>query len=202
MSRANAALALPVALLAALALAPPSWHLPAMLVAWALLRATAQDVQRSFGRLRRWALALVILCLLGAAFGPRDARLLSLAWSRAGALSATTMVARAFAIVSLTSLAASALPMRDWLRRARNPVVRRLLEVIIVASNLVPVQLRALSTASANLRERRPGLLKLPQRAWLLAAHASLRAALLAESVAFDMAVAAHNALPDRKESP
>ena len=71
---------------------------------------------------------------------------------------------------------------------------RRLVEVVVIAANLVPVQLRALSAASSTLKERRPGILRLPKRLWLLAVHSAMRAAILAESVAFDMAVAAHNA--------
>lgn len=191
-----------IALLVALAMLPPEWHLPVGIAGWALLRWGARDIHRTLGRPWRWLQALALLCLLGALFGTTDARMLSFGWSKSGALSGATMVVRAFALVALTSLASSALPLRRWTERVRNPVARRLIEVVVVAANLVPVQLRALSTASSTLKERRPGLLRLPRRLWLLAVHSSLRAAILAEGVAFDMAVAAHNAAGGRKESP
>jgi len=190
-----------IALLIALALVPPEWHLPLGIVGWALLRLGAPDVHRTLGRPWRWLQALAFLCLLGAIFGTTDSHVASVGWSKSGALSGPTMVVRAFALVALTSLASSVLPIRRWTERIRNPVARRLIEVVVVAANLVPVQLRALSCASSTLKERRPGLLRLPKRLWLLTVHSSLRAAVLAESVAFDMAVAAHNAGGSRKES-
>ncbi len=200
MKPSKLALAMPAALLSALALLPPVWHLPCGLGAWAILRWSARDVHRTLGRPRRWLLGLASLCLLGAAFGQADTHVLAIPLSKAGALAGASMVVRAFAMVTLTSLVASTLPARRWLTRIRHPLARRLMEVVIVASNLVPVLVRSLATASTTLRERRPGLRRLPRRLWLLAVHASLRAAMLAESVAFDMAIEAHNARGDGKE--
>jgi hypothetical protein len=183
-----------VALLATLELLPPQWHLPAGIAGWALLRWGVRDVHKSLGRPLRWLQGLICLCLLGTIFGPTDAHVLSIGVSKAGALSGTTMVVRMFAIVALTSLVSAAIPVRRWAGRIRNPAAQRVIEMVIVASNLVPVLLRALSTASSTLKQRRPGWSNLPKRLWLLAVHSSLQAAMLAENVAFDMAIAAHNA--------
>ncbi len=200
MTASKASLLVTLGLLVALAILPPVWHLPIGMAGWAVMRWGVRDVHRTLGRPRRWLQGLAGLCLLGAIFGPVDAHVLSLGVSKAGALSGTTMVVRAFAIVALTSLASSALPIRRWASRIRNPAAQRVMEVVIVASNLVPVLLRSLGTATATLGERRPGVLRLPQRIWLLAVHSSLRAAMLAENVAFDMAITAHNLGSDRKE--
>lgn len=189
-----------LALLLALAIAPAPWHLPIGAAGWLGLRWAVPDVHRTTGRLRRWLQALAVLCLLGAAFGPVDHHIHTAGVSAAGALSGVTMVVRAFAIVALTSIASSALPIRRWAGRVRSPAARRVIEVVVVATNLVPVLLRALSTASSTLSERRPGLLQLPRRLWLLAVHSSLRTAMLAENVAFDMAIAAHNIDPGGEE--
>jgi hypothetical protein len=194
MTFARLSLVVAVALLVGLALTPPLWHLPLGVVGWLVLRWGARDVHRGLGRPWRWLQALVALSLLGAVFGSADAELLSVPFSKSGALSGATMVVRAFALVALTSLATSVLPVRRWVERIRHPAARRLVEVVVVAANLVPVQLNALTVASVTLKERRPGLVSLPSRLWLLAVHSSLRAAMLAESVAFDMAIAAHNA--------
>jgi hypothetical protein len=192
-----------IALLVAVALLPAAWHLPLGIAGWTLLRCAARDVHRTIGRPWRWLQGLVALCALGALFGTVDAHVLSIGWSKTGALSGASMIVRAFALVALTSLASSSLPARQWMDRIRHPAARRLIEVVVVAANLVPVQLRALSVASNTLKERRPGLHRLPTRLWLLAVHSALRAAILAESVAFDMAIASHNACggPSRKES-
>jgi len=188
-----------VGLLVALVLLPAVWHLPVGIAGWLVLRLTLPDVHRGFGRPRRWLSLLFVLCLLGAVFGPADQTAafasVSFAWSKSGALSGVTMVVRAFALVALFSVASSAFPLRRWIERINNPVVRRCLGVAMVATNLVPVQLRALSVASNNLKERRPGIRQLPKRMWLLATHSVLRSAMLAEGVALDMAVAAHNAV-------
>jgi hypothetical protein len=192
-----ARLGLVLALLVAVAALPAAWHLPMGIAVWALLRLGAPDLHRTLGRPGRWLKSLVVLCALGACFGTAD---LSVGLSTSGALSGATMVVRAFALVALGTLASSALPVRRWSERVRHPAVRRLIEVVVVAANLVPVELRALSTAASALRDRRPGPLGLPKRMWLLAVHSSVRAAMLAESVAFEMALAAHNA-GGRKES-
>lgn len=200
MNAPKTCLVVAVAQLVALTSLAPRWHLPVGIVGWAILRWGVRDVHRSLGRPWRWLQGLAALCLLGALFGPVDTHLVSVGVSKAGALSGTTMVVRAFAIVALTSLASSALPIRRWADRIRNPAAQRVIEVAVVASNLVPVLLRAFSTASSTLRERRPGLRRFPQRLWLLAVHSSLQAAMLAESVAFDMAIAAHNARADAQD--
>lgn len=199
--KAGVSFTLAISLLIALALLPAVWHLPLGIAGWLLLRWISRDVLRTMGRPLRWLQALAALCLLGALFGPVDSHLLSLGWSKAGGLSGVTMTVRAFALIALTSLATSLLPVRRWSESIRNPLLRRLIEVVVVASNLVPVQLRALSIASNTLSERRPGILRLPARLWLLAVHSSLRAAMLAESIAFDMAISAHNACGAEKES-
>lgn len=200
MTQAKLSLAVVVALLIALSVVPPAWHLPIGLAGWAALRWGARDVHRTMGQPRRWLQGLAAFCFLGALFGPADAELLSFGCSKSGALAGATMVVRAFALLALTSVVSSVVPLRRWTGRLRNPVARRLLEVVVVAANLAPVQLRALSTASVTLRERRPGLLRLPKRLWLLAVHSIVRAAMLAESVAFDMAVEAHNVGGSGKE--
>ena len=193
--------AIALGLLVALVLLPPEWHLLAGIVGWLVMRLGARDVHRGFGRLHRWLMLLIVLGILGAFFGKPDANTMGFEWSMVGTLSGTTMVVRAFALVALVSVASSALPLRRWLDRISNPVVLRFLGVAVVATNLVPVQLRALSVASNNLKERRPGIRRFPKRLWLLSVHSVLRAAMLAESVAFDMAVAAHNADDGGKES-
>lgn len=195
-------LAVALALLVGLALTPPLWHLPLGAAGWLLLRLGARDVHRGLGRPWRWLQALVALCLLGALFGKADSQLFSFAWSKAGALSGATMVVRAFALIALASLATSVLPVRRWVQRIQHPAARRLVGVVVVAANLVPVQLNALSVAAVTLKERRPGLANLPRRLWLLAVHSSLRAAMLAESVALDLAIAAHNAGDRGKTTP
>lgn len=200
-TRDHIALSCAILLLVSLAIASPIWHLPLGLAGWVIIRLSCPDVHRSLGRARRWIQLLIILLLLGAIFAKSDTVSYGISWSKMGMLSATTMVSRAFALVSLTSLATSVLPLRTWIEKLKSPVARRVMDVIAVASNLVPVQLRALSVASANLEERRPGLRRFPQRLWLLAVHSALRAGMLAESVAFDMAVADYNAQPPRKES-
>jgi len=201
MTSPRGALAVALALLVAIAALPPLWHLPAGLIAWAMLRWLVHDVHRTMGRPRRWLQALVALCVLGALFGETNTELWSFPLSTDGALSGSTMVVRAFALVGLASVASAVLPLRRWAERIRHPAVRRLIEVVIIAANLVPVQLRALSTASATLRERRPGLRRLPARLWLLAVHCSVQAAMLAENVAFDMAITAHNASSPKKST-
>ncbi len=201
MTLAKIPLLVALGLLVALALLPPVWHLAAGLVGWALVRWGAREVHCTLGRPWRWLQALVLLSFLGALFGTADAHTLSIRYSTSGALSGVTMVVRAFALVALATLVSSNLPVRRWAEHVRSPAARRVVEIVVVAANLVPVQLRALSTASSTLKERRPGLHRLPERLWLLAVHSSLRAAMLAEDVAFDMAVAAHNAAPSRKES-
>lgn len=190
------------ALLTAVGVLPPHWHLPVGIVAWLLIRFGTGDVHRTFGRPLRWVQGLLLLCLLGALFGPGDTRTLGFGWSRSGALAGSTMLVRAFALLALTSFAASVVPLRRWSAGIRIPVVRTLIEVVVVASNLVPVQTRALTAASSTLSERLPGLRRLPRRLWLLAVHGALRAAMLAESVAFDMAIASHNTPERRRESP
>jgi hypothetical protein len=194
MTKAKLLLAVPIALLIALAALDAKWHLLVGALAWVLLRWGAGDVYRTLGRIRRWIYGLVVLCFLGAIFGRTDAQFHSFGWSISGTLAGVTMVVRAYAIVAITSLASAALPLRRWISRVSNPLLQRMLEVIVVAVNLVPVQVRALSTALTTLRERRPGLRNLPIRLWLLAVHCSLRAAMLAENVAVDIAIAAHNA--------
>lgn len=199
--RSRVALLVPAALLAALALLPPSWHLFAGVAAWIGLRIAAGDVLRTLGQPLRWLLALLTFGALGALFAPSDTTILSVNISKAGTLSGVSMVLRAFAIASLTSMASSVLPIRRWTQRVTHPLARRVVEVVVVAANLVPVLVRSLATASKTLKERRPGLQRLPQRLWLLAVHSALRASMLAESVAFDMAIAAHNATAKSEES-
>lgn len=194
MTRAKVLLTVPVGLLIALALMDPKWHLGLGIAAWAILRWGVGDLHRSLGRVRRWAQGLIVLCLLGAIFGLTDRHTYSFGWSMSGLIAGTTMVVRAYALVAITSLASSVVPFRRLVNRIHNPLVQRVLEVVVVGVNLVPVQVRALSTASVTLKERRPGLRKLPERLWLLAVHSSLRAAMLAENVALDIAIAAHNA--------
>lgn len=193
MRSASFALTALVALIVALVALPAPWHLPAGFAVWLALRLSVPDVHRAFGRPRRWLGLLAVLTLLGAWLGPADTQVIDLSLSQQGAFSGATMVVRAFALVALGSAISSALPLRRWMLRVRHPFARRLIEVVVIASNLVPVQLRALSTASAALGERRPGLLRFPTRLWLLSVHSSVRAAMLAESVALDMAIAAHN---------
>lgn len=200
-TRGRIALLCAILLLVSLAIAPPLWHLPLGIAGWVVIRMSCPDVHRSLGHARRWLQLLIILLILGAVFAKSDTVSYGISWSKMGALSATTMVSRAFALVALTSIATSVLPLRTWIEKRKSPVARRVMDVVAVASNLVPVQLRALSVASANLEERRPGLRRLPQRLWLLAVHSALRAGMLAETVAFDMAVADHNAQPPQKES-
>ena len=201
-SFAALSLATAVAVLMGLALLPPIWHLSLGIAGWLIIRWGARDVHHALGRPSRWLQALLALCLLGAIFGDPDAQAGSWSWSQAGALSGATMVVRAFALVAVASLASWVLPIRRWAQQLSNPIARRLLQVVIIAANLVPVQLRALSIAASNLKERRPGIRRLPKRLWLLAVHSALQAAMLAESVAFDMAVAAHNADNHKMESP
>jgi hypothetical protein len=183
----------PVAVLGALVVLAPRWHLLMGTVAWLLVRGLAPDLARAVGRPTRWIAMLGLLAVLGAWLGPADHRTIGVAWSAAGAWSAATMVVRAFALVVLTSALTAAVPFRRWVTASRLPVVRRLVEVVVVATNLVPVLLRSLGDARHSLRERRPGLRRLPCRLRLLSIHAVVRAASLAEAVAFDMAIAAHN---------
>jgi len=184
-----------------LLLVPAVWHLPIGIAGWWILRWGARDVHRNLGRPWRWLQVLFVLTVLGGFFGPADTQWLSVSWSWAGVLAGCTMVVRAFALVSLMSLITSVLPVRRWVERVQHPVLRRLIEVVVVAANLVPVQLNALGVASMTLKERRPGLLNFPLRIWLLAVHSALHAAMLAESVALDMAIAAHNASDQGKIS-
>ncbi|MFW5739660.1 MAG: hypothetical protein ACOC1F_04780 [Myxococcota bacterium] len=201
MKPTHRAMVLLAALLAALVALPPLWHLPAGAAVWVVLRGSVPDVHRAIGRPLRWMQVLVVLCLLGALLGPTEHQVLSVPVSQSGALSGATMVVRAFALIALASLASSVLPLRRWARNLRHPLARRLIEVVVIASNLVPVQLRALSTSSAALRERRPGLARLPKRLWLLSVHSSVRAAMLAENVAWDMAIATHNSAAHKEKS-
>lgn len=195
--------AVSLGVLGALALLAPPWHLGVGAAGWLLLRFPAPDLARSVGRPARWLAALGGLVLLGAWLGPVDHHTAGVPWSAPGAWAATTMVVRAFALVVLASSLTAAVPLRRWLGASRLPVVRRLVEVVVVAANLVPVLLRALGDARSSLRERRPGLRRLPRRVRLLGIHAVVRAANLADAVAFDMAIGAHNAgvsLPTSKE--
>lgn len=193
------ALSVSLALLVGLSFVDPQWHLAMGIAGWFVIRVSARELARSVGRPVRWLQSLAFLCLLGALFGKSDSLSMSVSWSKSGALAGVTMVVRAFALVSLTSLASSVLPFRRWIDTIEHPVVRRLVEVLVIAANLVPVQLRALTVASANLQERRPGLRNLRTRLWLLALHSVLRAAMLAEDVSLDMAIASHNAEHRRK---
>lgn len=203
--RRAAVLAVPVALLVALGLLAPAWHLGAATAAWVLLRVLAPDLPRHVGRPTRWVILIAVMVVLGAWLGPADQRTFGAAWSSAGAWSGGTMVARAFALVILTTTLTAAIPLRRWLAASRLPVIRRLTEVVVVAANLVPVLLRALGDAHRSLKERRPGPRRALRRLRLLSVHAVARAANLAEAVAFDMAIAAHNGAapqPFPKESP
>lgn len=199
--RSRMALLVPALLLLALALLPPSWHLFAGAAAWIGLRISAGDVLRTLGHPRRWLLALLTLGALGALFAPGDTTIASVSISEAGALSGVSMALRALAILSLTSIASSVVPIRRWTQRVEHPLARRVIEVVVVATNLVPVLVRSVATASKTLKERRPGVCRLPQRLWLLSVHGALRSSMLAERVALDMAIAAHNALAIREKS-
>jgi len=193
MMRRALLVAVPVAVLGALGVLEPRWHLVVGVAAWLLLRLVGPDLARSVGRPSRWVGMLSVLALLGAWLGPADQRTAGVAWSSIGAWAGATMVVRAFAIVVLAATFTAAIPLRRWLVASRVPVLRRLCEVVVVATNLVPVLLRALSDARLSLRERRPGWRRLPRRLRLLSIHAVVRAANLAEAVAFDMRIAAHN---------
>jgi len=193
--------AVAAALLVAVLLVPPMWHLPIGVLGWIILMVAVRDVSRGFGRPTRWLKLLCVFTLLGALFGQTESQMMGVSLSKAGALSGVTMVVRAFALVALVSLASSAFALRQLVGRIDSRLLRRLLGVVVIAANLVPVQLRALAVASANLKERRPGIWRLPTRVWLLALHCTTRAAMLAEEVAFDMAIAAHNSSEGREDS-
>jgi hypothetical protein len=201
LNRSAISLCAAAALLVAVEALPAPWHLPVAIVAWGVMRVCSPDVHAAFGRPGRWLIGLGSLAILGALLGGAQG---AAGWPAAlltGAMSASSMIVRAFALVAIASVAASILPVRRWTQRARHPWVRKMMEVAVIAANLVPVQLRALSSASATLRERRPGIRRLPRRLWLLCVHSALCAAALAESVALDMAIAAHNRGSPTKET-
>jgi hypothetical protein len=106
------------------------------------------------------------------------------------------MMARALGLLVLGAMISTLLPVRSWLQNARNPALRRVAGVVVIAANFVPALIQIIADARDTLRERRPGLLLLPQRLELIAVHIAVRAASLAKEVAFDMTLAAHNARP------
>ncbi len=184
---------LPLGLLVALWQLPALWHLPVGISAWVILRWCAPDLASTLGRPRYWAVLLAVFVLLGGLLGPADTTLAGIACSTQGGAAATTMIARAWGLLMLGSVLASAFPLRAWIDRSDNRFVRRVAGVVLVAANFVPSLLQSISEARLALRERRPGARYALLRLELLAVHTCVRAARLAEEVAFDMTLAAHN---------
>ncbi len=194
MTRHAVAIIVPAGLLIGLVLMAPRWHVPLGLVAWGFLRWKCPELTRSIGRPIRWMSLLAFLVFLGAWLGPTDMRTRGIDWSAVGAWSAGTMIVRAFALITAGAVLTAHVPLRRWLGQMQSPFVKTIFEIVVVAASLVPVLLRALVDAWNTLRERRPGWRRLPQRLRLIAIHAVVRAANLADTIALDMAIAAHNA--------
>lgn len=187
-ARALLAIAFGAAAIVAGLLAPAWTHAPIALVVLLLARSLDDSVKRRLGRPTRWLVALALFALAGAWLGPSDARLFGLRLSAAGAWAAGTMLARAVGLVVVSSALVAWYPPARAIERLRGTRAARLGEVILVAVELTPTLIDALSEASRKAREQHPGVLRVPTRLLSLVVYAVEHAAELADSVARDLA--------------
>lgn len=178
-----------LALIGALIATPARLHLACGAVAFGAMWLIDPPLRRGIGAPRRWFGTTLLLVAVGAWLGRPDASLLGHAVSGSGALAATTMVARALALVSLGSAALALYPPSRAVVRLRGTRLERLGEVLLVALGLVPSLIAALSGARAGIILRNPGWSRAPRRAFETAVFAVEHAATLADSVARDLSM-------------
>lgn len=174
-------------LLFALVAAPTRWHAPCGVALFGAVWLWAPRLRRGLGSPRRWLGTAAVLVALGAWLGPRDASMLGRPASASGALAATTMVARALALVSLGASLMTLCPPAQAIRWLRGTRLERLGEVVLIALGLVPSLVEALRGARTTLNEQNPGWRRAPRRAFEIAVFAIDHAANLAESLAQDL---------------
>ncbi len=179
-----AILALSLALLVALSTTRAGLHAPLGLALVVLAFALDRGVARALGRPARWVVTGAVLALFGLWLGPRDAHLAGHAVSFAGALAATTMLARAAAIVLLGAAVMARFPPAEALARLRGTRGRRFAEVLVVALELVPTLVARLGEARREAEAQSPGLRHAPRRAFESLVAAVAHASALAESAA------------------
>lgn len=191
-----AALACAVALLTFVILAPDRWHLFAWCAAYAFVWFVDRPLRRGVGAARRWLVALAALGALGAWLGPKDSSVLGHAASLGGALAATTMVARAFALVTLSTSAMALYPPSRAVRRLSGTRLERVVEVLLIALDLVPSLIGELRQARARILAEEPGWPRTHRRLFATIVFAIEHAAGLAERIARDLAAPAPHKEP------
>jgi hypothetical protein len=179
--------ALALVLIGTLIATPARWHLACGALAFVVMWLIDPPLRRGVGAPRRWLGTTFLLVAVGVWLGPRDASLLGHGVSMSGALAATTMVARALALVSLGSAALALYPPSRAVGRLRGTRLERLGEVLLVALGLVPSLIAALRGARVGIVQQNPGWARAPRRAFATAVFAVEHAATLADSVARDL---------------
>ncbi len=153
---AGVALVGSIALLAFVVAAPVWSHGIAWALGFVAARALAPELRRGLGSARQWGIALLALALLGALFGREDAKLASVPVSTEGALAATTMIARAFALVGLSTSLLVLYPPSRVLPRLAGTRLRRVGEVVLIAVELLPSLIVVLREARTEGSARHP----------------------------------------------
>jgi hypothetical protein len=182
--RRAAILLLAAGLLAGLYVAPPAWHAAMGIAAFAAARWGDPRIGKRVGGPRRWLATTVVLGAIGLWLGPRDGDVAGVPVSAAGGLAAATMVGRALGLVLLGLAAGALYPAARALARLRRTRLRRFAEVLLVALDLVPSLIAALTAAHADLASRSPGWRGVPRRVFGTFIFAVEHASALADTTA------------------
>lgn len=177
-------LALAVGLLVVLYTTRPTWHWAFGAGVFAAARWLDPAVGKRAGAPRAWLVTTLVLAAVGLWLGPERRSIAGCSVSTAGAMAAFTMASRAVGLVLLGSTAAALYPASRALARLRRTRLRRFAEVLLVALELVPSLVTALTAASAASRARFPRPWQAPRRAFETFVFAVEHASALADAMA------------------